>query len=83
MQRMETSHQPQIPALKLFEPSLAAAEDWELGKILEKSSGKWAHPGRVLGTAGETPRCSTSEKFRGTQNIPQEARGICGSVEPA
>lgn len=31
MQSMETSHQTQIRALKLFERSLAAAKDWEPG----------------------------------------------------
>lgn len=81
--RTKDGNVPPIPALKWFEPSLAAAEGWEPGAWEDIGKIKWIQPGRVPDTAGETPRCSTSEKFRETQNIPQEARGSCESVKPA
>lgn len=67
IQRMETSHQR---TLKLFVRVLVAAKDLERGD--------WEVLGKIKWEMG---RCSTGEKFSGTQNIPQEERGRSESVQ--
>lgn len=75
---------PQTPTLKQPEHSLAAAKDWEPGawEALGQAEWKRGRPGRVPGTAGETLRCPTRERFHRTRNILLGARGSCESVKP-